>query len=1156
MIPADFSQQVLDAFQHLTLRALPDTTSAQKAADFAKQFLREQREWLDLLFLWWYRRPATGADCVRLLDTLHQTEWAAKQAHAGFWDAEAAHLAKVVRHTLGLVALVAFNLESYASDAVALPHQSLPLPDKADLLHPDNLKAVHAQIVALAQAFIEYSAPLVLGWSHILCSITESLESSQEPVWPEYRPFIEELTQGDQPLWQKLLSHALPRLFLCLSNTLTTVTTAGPDALGALTVLKTPLALLPTMVELGFLPEPHLRSMNDFAAKLFGHSDAQVLRQQFWSNKLNAAAAADESMTTPDLLTTGQERLFDFQARRFPLQPVPFLQLLRALSGSEGSAEAEWATLSLRQLPCITCYVPTSPIMRPYDVDPTDPQRIIVAHPAGLRVSKSVTVPVGAGGWLLSDISGPQAIARFDLPEDGWDAWAWVQDLLETYAAAYLVSNAPKTRQNPDPFSADGAAAPSITLECDAEADEAASDALNLLAKDMLGNGSGPLKSPKAAQKCANMLFAVLEKSLFTKAQSVTAATLRALKALLPAYPGMVWSLIRAGKGDLFTPGLSARSARGGSALLAADRNSGTYSALFALIELVEALVQETRSTIAPPDYLQVKAEVLSGAFTWLLDEVLTAGFGSWRFQDGKARWQLASALLGLFAEVASDALLGRRGHLGGAAETLLAPLLVDCTSGAGDCVMPVIGILSAAYDGIVTGIKTAVDAEVCRQALRSALDFILQLLFLRSSRSQTPSLLEQALISAPVQSSRLGRISARAPVSTLFACCLNATALQPSISELAAQVLATTAQLSVDFKRSSNGSQTLAPIFTKPEEQSKALMEVANDRHLPTSFRVAVWQLMTALLETQPALTMLFALGRFGPPVNAPDQVSESRDNQTALSKPTDNNVRRAVDIFKGGDILPPEILQALLSFLEMTWERVQNFPSVMQPLRDDTSLWQKLVDLAVSPVPPAVAPSEDPDTSWIDEAATGQCHRIMARATAARLVAADLTGRLDAAPGKGSSSKCLAFTILESTLKSNADLTSTLVTALANDADVQLHADLQVLFKTRFPAFEFASVHRSAPISSSLSLTSIQRRLGTGYLYDPELAARRIRSSAKVDYDEAAMLEQLLRVNLNWSFIDSQLAVTRAWSALLGAVYPYARTLAGEQSNEVSRI
>lgn len=1161
LITADLSQQVLDTIQQLTVRDLPDLTSAVKASEFSKQFLREQSAWLDMLFLWWYKHPATGPQCASLLTTIHQTEFGNKQAHMGFWDPEATHQAKVVKHAFVLVSLVALNLESFAttdgSTSTAIPYQSQALPDQIELLHPDTLKAVHAQVISLAQGFADFSAPLVLGWSHILCCLTEGLQASQEPVKSEYAQFVDELTQGDQPLWQRLLSHVLPRLFACLSATLSIALTSTPEPLGALSVLRTPLAILPTMVELSFLPEPHLIAMNDFAVQLFSHPEAQILRHQFWANKLSIDGGEDAAMLTPaqDLLTIGQERAFDFHARRFPLHPLPFLRLLRGLSGSPQSAEAEWATLSLRQLPCITCLVPTSPIMRPYDIDPSDSQRIVVAHPNGLRISKSVVLPVGTSGWLLSEINGPKAVARFELPEDGWNAWLWIQDVLEQYASTYLVNSTsrsqqhqtPKKRAAPhDPFSTDSSNVPAIEFDSDKDADHAAAAALDLLAKDMLRDASS-LKSPKAAQDCANMLFAVLEKALFTKAQGVSAAALRALKALLPAYPGMVWSLIRAGKADLFTVGLGSRASRGGTALLAADRSSGTYDSLFALLNLVQALVEETRLTVVDDDYLQVKAEVLSHAFTWLLEEVLTAGFGSWRFQDGKARWQLAKLLLDVFATVAEDALLGDHGHLGGAAEILLSPLLTECTSSNGDCIMPIIGILAAAYDGIVTGIKAAVDAGVCRSALRCSLQLILQLLFLRKHRMpQKPSLLERALISTAIHSSKPGRSTSRAPIATLFACCLNTTALHFSISELAAQVLTTVALFVTDFRHTSLGMQTLTPIFSNPEEQSHQLFNVANDSHAPITLRIAVWQLMTALMDTQPAVTMLFALGRLGPP---DAEIKIDKSSAVTPSQHT-NNVRRSVEVVKSADELPPEILQAVLSFIESTWERVQDFPAVMQPLRDDEDLWKVIIRLSTSPIPPAIASTEEPDSVWVDEAATGQCYRTLARATATRLVCADLTARLDS--NAQNANNAPSFALLLPILKQSDQLSGAYLPTLTNDADIPLHADLQVLLKARFPSFDFASVRRASPLGRSS--VNVQRKVGTSYLYDAELATRRMRSCTNVEYDADEILEQLLQINLNWSFIDSQLAVTRAWKDLLGTAYPYSRAFAENESKLVS--
>lgn len=508
----------------VTLATTPVPQSAHPYAPFwSKQYAREQKALLEVYFLLFYNKLfPTGQSFLDILDAIRTTEWGTKQVNDGFFDAEARAVVNDVSILLMVVAIENLNLERAASpkvtDLTIVPDADL---DAVEMLHPQTLHKVHSTVIDIGSAFPIQSGPLLLAWSFILSRITESLTAVVLP--PKYNEVACELlpldlhprqtgapskhgNQSQQPVYQLLASHALgpststlPTLYQILTSSLLLPTldndvlnqaSVEPNVPGYLSVVRSLISALPLLVHPSFLPTSTFDELVSVFAALYQNPAASMLRGHFWG-------LFDED--GDDTAVQGEWMILDLAKNRFPAQMSPFIKILQALSGgalnwtrsSDGPAYHEEAELARRCSHKVHRYLasvstvtfampPTSPLVPlPYEMSSDiDAGPLDVVSLRAIAVSRSVTIPAGVGGRIVSDQDKRPLIVSWDLSQTdagGYSAWKLFADVIDSFLGRNAASSTRSRRQKsqadstPGDVFGQGAAQPALPFSWTSE---------------------------------------------------------------------------------------------------------------------------------------------------------------------------------------------------------------------------------------------------------------------------------------------------------------------------------------------------------------------------------------------------------------------------------------------------------------------------------------------------------------------------------------------------------------------------------------------------------------------------------------------------------------------------------------------------------------
>lgn len=1110
--------------------------SSRQSTFWAKQYVREEKELLDLLFFSWYLQPPSGADVKALLECINSVEWGTKQACASFWDGEAQSIGREVSCIFVAISIEALSIETIVTQDFAIPLSSQRLPVSESLLAPDTLMTIHKAIVDLAEAFPAPTSPLLMAWSFLLSRLTDSIPRGE--VAREYNDFITVLlptASNPQPIWQRLLSHSLTSCFSCILSCLPPPTATSSNMLGLLSVYRSLLALLPSMVSLAFLDQDHLALATDCAVKMYGHQEAGPLRSQFWG--------LDQQ--EENLLVESERELLDFHARRFPFQPASMLQLLRALSLPEAGDSNEnrcgdTASAFLRSLPYLCCVVGSSSSMdRSYEISTGDSTMLqVVKSGKGMQITKSVWAPQYTQGRVVSTGAGREMVVQLDFTQMGWDGWNWIDDLLEDYAGtgrSHARGSQRASVSSTDPFLDQPMAreSPRLHFEESDQQEQAVADALDLLSRDLVNR---PANEDNHVEQRAHTLFAVLEKALSGKGarpRLITAAALTALTALLPSYPGLIWSLFRLHASTLFLSQRSFKSSAvsGGSALLRADKSAGSFGPTTSLLDMIEALLLEAQRSASADqkEHRQLKTEVLSQVMRWVNDEIWSAGWQGWKYVEGHQRWELGTRLCRLWTSVVYDASLVTGGDLRDASAPLIDSLLEDAASANSNAaIAPLVNLLHSSTQGVLVAqragrVLEAACVEVCA---RAAMSLTSQLLILRSQRSSVTSLLEVLLFEQNASQTTSNRILPD-PLAALVSCTLDAQSYDCQTSILAAQTLS--ALISVP---SSNDASTqffsLLPSFTNPIQQLHSLLESAVDHSLDDNLRIAIWTFIDAMIQSQPALAMWLITGKLRAGT-AGD--SDKPDLQKTV-------LGTVMDLLFDTDAATSlELEAAIFRTLDNAWRHIADYPDSFDMLRSEDKFWTLVLNRATSS---QVAKTPFPDVKSLlkttaesrdtyIESSEALCHSIMARVYAIRLMTTDIEYS-----SHFSKMTCKAADAVGKLLGNKEKLLVASLSAVSISGVAELHSNVESYLSKTFPGFALNSCRHAA--ASSFPALDVLRPLGKAYVYDVPLAIMKTQPMA----DGLQLSPYLLQcLNIDWSFIDTQVTAARAWQALLATSY-----------------
>ncbi|KND02150.1 uncharacterized protein SPPG_09045 [Spizellomyces punctatus DAOM BR117] len=317
-------QRLLDQLKKAVFRVIPSKIAAQPewASSWAKQFVKEQRLLLQVIFLVYYSIvPCSPSSASAIITVLVQGfDMGKTQLNAALFDKETKRMVKHIADLSVMVVLEVMRLHDVLDvDAGAV----IPL-----LESPEDICKIYKVITRKAQMDCtpgDAFGPILLGWGVLMSIVYPSLERKREEKYARLCDWIAEPSASDGP------SPRLPQIFIqrayveyesigyIISALKGTLTLDERMALGYKSVIKDMLMLLLETVE-DPLHLPDRDGLINAFAMLFHNEDQLSL--QWWEH---------------DYETEEHRALLDAAARIFPVEFGPLIRLMTSLIGSPRS---------------------------------------------------------------------------------------------------------------------------------------------------------------------------------------------------------------------------------------------------------------------------------------------------------------------------------------------------------------------------------------------------------------------------------------------------------------------------------------------------------------------------------------------------------------------------------------------------------------------------------------------------------------------------------------------------------------------------------------------------------------------------------------------------------------------------------------------------
>ncbi|GAA5898786.1 Nup188p [Sporobolomyces salmoneus] len=1239
-----FAASILSSLVERTSKPLPVQIrrSTTLAKYWATQLVLEQKALLELLFLVFYSEnyKLEGKDLVAVLDTVLKTIWGTQQELVGYMVPETQEVVKELGHLYSILAIEVLNLEvlmerSESPYPIPAPGET-PLPSTSPF-HPSHLASLTSIVELLVRLDGERSSPILLGWAFVTSRITESLLDRGVPN--EYHDFAQaslkvETGSGggpnsQQPLFQLYTSHALstpsslfPTLLSSLesslfgysraSNSYSSSASSDPNTIGYLSVLRGLILTIPHLVRLPFLDESQLAGLFETFSAIYANPSSTMLCTQVW-RVLEVHDDLSMMLEEESAQSEAEKGIIELARSRFPIQFGPYIRLVRSLSAglvsllepgpnqpSNGEALvskcAHIAFDYLSVLPNLTHLLPSGISPLPYEsLSYPDPEtgysiRCIQA----IKVSDSLSIKPGTMGRLVSPPGSKPVVVSWDL-SSGWSTWQLIGDLIVDYAGWGA-----GRKKGSDVFGSGRSGDNDLPIEWedDMEKERDLVAALDLLRLTLRGDPSlGPVlmeqldrsERDSSRPELVEALFKILDRSLAlsTIPKTLVSSLVELIAALLPSFPGVVWTFLRASPQLFQTSSTSKsnsrfRNANSPSHILASEKVSGQYPVTLSLLTLVHSLVLESQiaSRVVSAEYRSVKQGVLVRALGWVKEEVWS-NYSSWKFSGLGQKFELAKKVVDIFDLVIEE---GELEH-GATQGTFSAPVKVvtdaflSNTSASGiSQLTPLLSTFTLGSSSIESLHRAGRyhDAMAIEDLVESSLRLTLQLLRLRSLvQDSTTSLLEKVLLTQN-SSLNLSLNSSFAPSSTSFAESsisrqrpellesILSFVVSPLSSTIAIQAAKVATLLCVLSSSQAAQDRTGLVALLGGSERAReiivALLSTADDSGGILEVHIAVWDLLSAIVDSQPGLATLLVTGRqfpafdlslstTGTPANdkgkgkedaQPLYKSISFPANKPLSRTAFDTIIDSLQSWRDNWKTQPPLLAAILRFLDFVWQHLANYGDAIEELRTKKMIWQDLVDIAFEEVGPEPIEEEEVEP---------YCHRLMAKSHALRVITLDIEYALEKLGAKSQDS--ISFTTFVASFKDSKKLLSSLQSALASSSDPELHHEVHDLIRSSFPDLDLTSL-RYPPPSHPLDRS---RTCGPSYIYSLALLRRYLdgflanqgedeRDNSMIGPEAFSdIVEHTAKLNCNFSLLEAQNMGTTSWRQSLETLLPLLR-------------
>ncbi|KAJ1024110.1 hypothetical protein NDA16_002949 [Ustilago loliicola] len=647
--------------------------------------------------------------------------------------------------------------------------------------------------------------------------------------------------------------------------------------------------------------------------------------------------------------------------------------------------------------------------------------------------------------------------------------------------------------------------------------------------------------------------------------------------------------------------GVASAGASTVSALLTQETGRASYGGLVSLLDFHISLFSELRRSYSTSstDVLEIKTSVLLRTFSWIF-ECVWPEYQSWRYLRLADRLEIGTKctrLLEMAIEERSWRLsptptsdlvdeAGPAAALIEAAERSLvthpsiiglAPLitcigtgqqLLDALSRAGRQTDAIL-----AEDWIASTLRLATlivfrKRELTIAALRDLSTLPAETAKKAMSARINMGLFERLFFDHTIVASRTalsgGRRSNRVELaSAAFAYVLfpTSTSISSTAAHLITAVLRSVADLASAGKPSPGFIGHMGTL-EELEETLSGLVDLVGNPNQDPALKVRVWTMLAAIVDTQPALGTLLLTGRHlamttetrlnrsenesnakqtDAATPAPTPQTSSNKAGQALSKTALDVASEAVLSWKTASGNSPQLLEAVLRFLDVAWVHAAEHVAAFDTIRTNSAFFRALADVIceASDVPSTLAEgfaeSEDALRSSNDGAVASYCYRKMCQARSLRLLQHDiqLGGILKDQAKSSAPSKASIEALLDILVSSDRTL-GAIERCFSMPCDPSMRAALERKLAELFPTIYVDSLRHPARKDDF----DLDRRYGDNYHFS--VSSFRNKAEGRVlDGEmggEVALLEEGLlavyTINMEWSLIDVQNSVLQAWT------------------------
>ncbi|TEB32289.1 hypothetical protein FA13DRAFT_1773993 [Coprinellus micaceus] len=964
-----------------------------------------------------------------------------------------------------------------------------------------------------------------------------------------------------------------------------------PNMIAYRSVLKGLVLALVELVHVELIPD--FEGLVDVWVALFGRSESHrvaPLCAQFWQEDWMANNA--------------RRAIFDVARNRFPVQVRPLVKLLRAMTGSgfldtdslstadhgpEGVALTperqvgdRFVYYFFKSLPSYTQVIPLSSCTGAHASYERLPERYASGSTAftytnlrPVRLPGGSLLPARSLGTVVSADSGDYIIVSWMHQHSGWKV---LLEILTDYVNRRHLHYTPGGQYQEVSFGRRGTAQVPLTLEMQdvgmdvsEKNDEAiVTEALDLLRSVIQANpdqaevlmaeleDGSPVVSHRTSEAqppdLVQLTTMVLEEALTRsngrakapqRIQLITSA-ISVLSALLanPTYSNRVWLYIRSTTALFGTdkqPGYA-------SSALSLERATGHYTMTLAILYLVQQLFYDASLSILPDNakLQQVKEEVLLRAVRFVHTEIWIEHLG-WKYAQLGDRFEIGRRISTLYSGIlkhSPPSIESRPYAL--LSQTIGDVLLFKATSST---ITPLVSTISSGghMSRMLRSSRRYADTQRLLLLLGSLLRLSRQILNLklRSNMATKPSLLEQSLCARVIgNGTSHENIHIKQEPIDVLASYVKDRDIDTHVSLQSIRLLTT---LATSMSVINPSPPTIVGHLSDPESIVSAFVSIIQHPFDDPDVRIALWNFISLVVDTEPALGSLFVAGKFRRPTDGDTKVDvkgkgkepEGTVKGVVLVTKSQSNVLNAAQEFlatwKELWEVNPELLSAILHLLAVVWEHALEHKASIQSLQGDAKFW----GIVGAIVQEELGPAPEYDTTEIvsedkiqhsNNHAAAACHayRTLAKSYAVQLLSLDIGYHLaSGAPSK----KPESFLAIEGRFKDEDELSELLSEAAPSPYAPALYDEVTATMKKEFPGLSMVELELQEPQSDRLygdrftfSLPLLQDRL-QAYRANVEVDA--------MDDPGELVIRSVMSVNLNLSLSHAQNALAERWEA-----------------------